>query len=107
MEEDADFVLTGITLCVFLLNQIATGALKSNKKKQKRRLWARKWLQRRNVGRGVASMVFKELEFEDPGSFKNFCRMSSKTFYFLLEKTEPFIKRQDTVLRECIPAKIR
>jgi coproporphyrinogen III oxidase len=72
-----------------------------------RRIWARKWLQRRNENRGISHLVFNELEYEDLASFRNFTRMSVATFHELLSKVAPIIKKQDTVLRETIPAKQR
>lgn len=77
------------------------------KKKKSRIIWARKWLERRNCGRGLSNLVFKELAVEDTKSFKNFTRMSTTTFEILLCKIGPIINRQDTIFRECISAKTR
>jgi hypothetical protein len=72
--------------------------LLQRRKRKVRRIWARKWLQRRNENRGISHLVFNELEYEDPASFKNFTRMSVATFHELLLKVAPIIKKQDTVL---------
>jgi hypothetical protein len=53
--------------------------LLQRRKRKVRRIWARKWLQRRNENRGISHLVFNELE--DPASFKNFTRMSVATFH--------------------------
>ena len=50
---------------------------------------------------------FLELSQEPSGEIENFHRMSLADFHFLLSKVEPIISRQDTHLRETIPAKIR
>lgn len=83
---------------------VAAAIIKRQNKIKRKRLWSRKWLLQRNVGRGAASFVLKELRVEDEKSFKNFTRMSFNTFNNLLRKVGPFIKRQDTHLRESIPA---
>ncbi|XP_068907626.1 putative nuclease HARBI1 [Tenebrio molitor] len=100
-------LLTAAMLCVIVVLNERYKALKNIRKPQRKRLWARKWLQRRNEGKGVSNMVFKELRVEDPASFKNFSRMSAKTFDILLQKIEPFIKREDTIFRESISSRTR
>lgn len=50
---------------------------------------------------------FFELIQEPSGEFENFQRMSLDDFNLLLSKVEPLISKQDTHLREAIPAKIR
>jgi coproporphyrinogen III oxidase len=37
----------------------------------------------RNENRGISHLVFNELEYEDPASFRNFTRMSVATFHEL------------------------
>ena len=48
-----------------------------------------------------------ELVAEPSGQFKNFTRMSLADFEYLLRKLEPIISKEDTQLRDSIPAKIR
>lgn len=48
-----------------------------------------------------------ELIVEPSGQFKKFTRMSLADFEYLLHKLEPIIAKQDTQLRDAIPAKIR
>jgi hypothetical protein len=77
------------------------------KKRSTRRLWSHKWLERRYFGRGLSSLVFEELAVEDKKSFKNFTRMSTRTFDDLLAKVGPKICRQNTTFRECISPRTR
>ncbi|XP_018299908.1 uncharacterized protein, partial [Mycetomoellerius zeteki] len=46
--------------------------------------------------------LFTELLFEDPDRFRRCLRMNSTLFEDLLEKVTPFIKKQDTHLRQSI-----
>lgn len=90
-----------------LLQRKGKYAITQTKIKNSKRMWARKWLQRRNCSRGMTNFIFQEIKYEDPSSFKNFCRMSLNSFNALLQSVEPHIKRQDTVLRESISARSR
>uniref|UniRef100_A0A2S2QRW0 Nuclease HARBI1 n=1 Tax=Sipha flava TaxID=143950 RepID=A0A2S2QRW0_9HEMI len=51
--------------------------------------------------------VFVELLYEPLGEFENFTRMSLSDFEYLLTLISPIISKQDTQLRDSIPAKIR
>jgi len=51
--------------------------------------------------------VFVELLYEPSGEFENFTRMSLSDFEYLLTLISPIISKQDTQLRDSIPAKIR
>jgi len=51
--------------------------------------------------------VFVELLYEPSGEFENFTRMSLSDFEYLLTLISPIISKQDTQLRNSIPAKIR
>ncbi|XP_050528046.1 uncharacterized protein LOC126898138 [Daktulosphaira vitifoliae] len=53
------------------------------------------------------SDMLADLRMEPSGKFENFCRMSSTDFEYLLGKVGPYISRQDTVLRKCIPTQER
>ncbi|CAK1584748.1 unnamed protein product [Parnassius mnemosyne] len=48
-----------------------------------------------------------ELVAEPSGEFKKFTRMSLEDFEYLLNKVSPVIMKQDTQLREAIPARVR
>lgn len=51
--------------------------------------------------------VFVELLYEPSGEFENVTRMSLSDFEYLLTLISPIILKQDTQLRDSIPAKIR
>jgi hypothetical protein len=72
------------------------------KKRSTRRFWTRKWSKRRYFGRGLSSLFFEELAVEDKKSFKNFTKMSIRTFDDLLAKVGPKICRQNITFKECI-----
>ncbi|CAK1578598.1 unnamed protein product [Parnassius mnemosyne] len=61
----------------------------------------------RNRTRHSMEQQFVELIQEPSGEFENFHRMSLTDFNYLLSKVLPLISKQDTHLREAIPAKIR
>lgn len=51
--------------------------------------------------------MLMDLRREPSEKFANFCRMSAEDFQFLLNKIGPKIIREDTNLREAIPAQER
>ncbi|XP_050542002.1 uncharacterized protein LOC126905910 [Daktulosphaira vitifoliae] len=51
--------------------------------------------------------MLADLRMEPSGQFEKFCLMSSTDFEYLLGKVGPYISRQDTVLRRCIPTQER
>lgn len=86
--------------------------MKSSKKKQEkqerrriqRRWWTREWiLRRQHQLRGSLHLAHSELLYEDVESFHLFFRMDPRLFNILLDKVSPFIQKQDTVMRQCIP----
>lgn len=48
-----------------------------------------------------------ELLAEPSGEFENFLRMSLTDFNYLVDKIYPLVAKQDTILRDSIPVKIR
>ncbi|XP_045760625.1 putative nuclease HARBI1 [Maniola jurtina] len=71
-----------------------------------RRIWTRTWILRRTV-LGATNSLFNGLQSEDPKEFKALLRMTVERFETLLENITPYIQRQDTILREAIPAKVK
>jgi hypothetical protein len=67
-----NLLLLLLNLRKLLLKKVAQGDL------------GRKWLDRRYFGRGLSNLLFEELVVEDKESFKNFIRMSTRTFDDLL-----------------------
>ncbi|KAL4098160.1 hypothetical protein QTP88_022810 [Uroleucon formosanum] len=51
--------------------------------------------------------LLRELEEKNPDDYKNYLRMDSKDFQFLLELIGPKIRKQDTVMRAAISAEER
>ncbi|XP_049769195.1 uncharacterized protein LOC126106842 [Schistocerca cancellata] len=72
------------------------------RKRKARRCWVRPWLERRDEGRGIYSLLMKELRPEDPQEFQNFIRMDMACFEKLLSLIENGIRKCDTVMREAI-----
>lgn len=71
------------------------------KKKVKRKIWVREWIQRRSQ-LGFYDNLMQELRMEDPSTYKNFTRIVPTDFDFLVEKLTPLIQRKDTVMRKAI-----
>ncbi|XP_046409283.1 uncharacterized protein LOC124174234 [Ischnura elegans] len=77
--------------------------IQAQRRRNRRRMWSRKWISRRE--NGVMSLLSNELRTEDPESFRNFLRMSELNFNDLLGRVYVKISKKDTVCRQCIPAK--
>jgi hypothetical protein len=92
MNKNDTYTLAVIAMCILVILR-QRQLLSKIKKQKRRRLWARRWLLRRDCGRGISNLLFKELKYEDPASFKNFWRMSSNTFDTLLHNIKPLIRR--------------
>ena len=75
---------------------------KKRRRVKKRACWVKKWISRR-ASLGAYQTLLRELQEEDPFSYRNFLRMDHNTFQELLELVRPFIQRQDTVMRSAIP----
>ncbi|KAJ8728549.1 hypothetical protein PYW07_006245 [Mythimna separata] len=54
-----------------------------------------------------ATDLLCDLTREPSGYFEKFCRMSAADFEYLLNKIGPFIAKQDTNMRKCIPIQER
>ena len=71
------------------------------------RLWARNWLINRST-HGSYARIFRDILYSDgKRDFFHYLKMPKPIFYFLLRKIEPYIKKQDTVMRESICAGAR
>ncbi|KAJ8945781.1 hypothetical protein NQ314_009050 [Rhamnusium bicolor] len=81
------------------------GVMVLREKNGKRKKWSRSWLQRRQQGLGVLSMLDKELIVEDSLAYRNFLRMTNPQFEYLLAAVEIDIKKQDTFMRDAISAR--
>ena len=76
---------------------------RQRRRKDEKRVWTRPWISMRDH-RGAYHCLLKELRLGDKPSYKNFLRMDEPTFEELLHKVEPLITKQDTHLRDSIPA---
>ncbi|XP_046389323.1 uncharacterized protein LOC124158179 [Ischnura elegans] len=83
-----------VAFCVGVVAAVLQG-----RRRNRRRLWSREWLSRRYAA-GSMSLLYRELETEDPESFTNFLRMDNNNFRELLELVSPLISKRDTILRE-------
>ncbi len=73
---------------------------------EKRREWAKDWLQKREDP-NIWSLLYTEVEESDHQKFRNVFRMVPELFNEILAKVRPVIEKQDTQLRQAIPAKLR
>ncbi|KOB77461.1 Uncharacterized protein OBRU01_02546 [Operophtera brumata] len=73
------------------------------KKKKKRSVWVRTWLQRK----GATNSIFKELYDEDPREYKAVMRLTTEQVEILLNLIAPKIQRDDTLMRDAIPARVK
>ncbi|XP_026476217.1 uncharacterized protein LOC113381681 [Ctenocephalides felis] len=80
---------------------------KKEEKERRKRLWSRSWLLRRDQQTTSLNMVFNELDAEDPASFSNYTRMENGIGNDLLEMVTPYIKKEDTVMRQAISQRDR
>ncbi|XP_030758575.1 putative nuclease HARBI1 isoform X2 [Sitophilus oryzae] len=69
--------------------------------RKKRTIWVRKWIQNRSRY-GATNTLLKELREGDEAFYKNFLRLSSNDFDYLLEKITPLIQKKDTFMRKAI-----
>ena len=73
--------------------------MKSSKVQRKHKVWAKPWLRNHEL-----FQLLKELELIDTSSYRNFLRMDSTSFEYLLQKVAPMITYKDTNFRDAIPA---
>ena len=71
-----------------------------------KRIWCKEWLNRREVC-GSHTTILRELQDGYEQDFHNYMRMSVSTFYTLLAKVEPYIRKQDTIMRHSITPEAR
>lgn len=71
----------------------------AKKNKTKRKIWVRKWIQRRPQ-LGQYAKLMQELRDEDVKAFRNFLRLTPKIFREVLQRIEGSITKQDNNYRE-------
>lgn len=78
---------------------------RKNKKLQKR-IWARRWIQRRELD-NTAHRLLQDLKNERADEFSRYFRLSPQQFEILLQKVTPAIEKMDTNMRQSISAETR
>nr|CAI5837488.1 unnamed protein product [Callosobruchus analis] len=73
---------------------------KLKKPKRYRTVWCKNWLRKREQYSHIN--LLNELKFA-PKDWHNYLRMDEETYLKLLSMVTPFIKKQDTVMRQAIP----
>lgn len=81
-------------------------AKRSKRRKRKRSVWVKPWLTRRNVF-GFYDTLMQELRQENIEEYIKFLKMPPMFFDEILQLIEEDIKKQNTILREPIPAKVK
>ena len=71
-----------------------------------RKVWVKPWLTRKNK-LGVDNTLVQEFRLEDEDEYKRFLRMMPDNFNELLKLIETDIQKQNTHLRDGIPAEIK
>ena len=74
---------------------------KRREKKKRKRTWTREWIKNR-PRHGAYHHLINELRLWDQASYRNFLRMDVSSFESLLNLVAPFIRKQDTVMRQSI-----
>lgn len=76
------------------------------RRRVKRKYWVKEWLTKGVVYSHI--QLLQEISItSEQEDYKNFLRMNEETFMKLLEMVEPFLQRQDTVMRNSLPVKER
>ena len=71
--------------------------------KRSHRYWVRDWIKERE-NKNIMETLLAELEREDQECYKNFLRMFVADFRYLLDKIKFAIEKQNTHMRNAIPA---
>ena len=85
--------------CIGLVNEVLY------KKKHKRRIWSKAWLQKRKMYNDIN--LLRELRTSKSIDFENYLRMGPNTFNELLNLVTPYIQTQNTIMRECFSSEKR
>lgn len=89
--------------------QVATecvAQLIREKKKRRRPIWVKNWITRRE-NFGASTCLLKEMRQEDIDGYRNHLRMLPEKFDELLAKVAGNIKKNDTHMRNAIPARTK
>lgn len=97
---DIDMVTSAAIILALTLRR---RRMRSSKIQRKHKVWVKPWLKNRESF-GAYHQLLKELELIDTSSYRNFLRMDSTSFEYLLKKVAPMITYKDTNFRDAIPA---
>lgn len=75
------------------------------KKERKDRIWMKEWYKKRSEY--THERLLNELRLSEPNDFQNFLRLDGESFDELLKMVKPKIEKQNTKLRDAIPASQR
>lgn len=81
--------------------------LERRKRRNRRRLWVRNWIKRREIEDTVHKLIRDLRNEESSDEFRNFFRMSPELFDDLLDKVSPIIIKKDTNFRKAISPETR
>ncbi|KAK4318794.1 hypothetical protein Pmani_010217 [Petrolisthes manimaculis] len=93
LDEDDQYV-AALALTTIILEEEEKEARRAARG-ARRRLWSRKWLQRREEG-GQYKTLVQELALEDQGSYRNWMRVNRSPFHKILDMIQPSISKTDT-----------
>lgn len=85
---------------------LALLAQKRKKQLNQKRLWVRNWIRLRDIEQNAQKLIC-DLRNEGSNTFKQFFRLSSEQFDFLLDLIRPMISKKDTQMRKAISADTR
>lgn len=77
--------------------------LLASQTKRSHKIWVRDWIKQRE-NHNLMNNLLEKLGREDEECYKNFFRMSAADFQYLLSKIKPAIEKQNTLMRNSIPA---
>lgn len=80
--------------------------LSKKKLRKRRRWWVRSWVLRRQA-LGASNRLLRELAEEDPDAYLNHLRMNKEKFDELLTMVSPLIQKENTMMRDALPARVK
>ncbi len=99
--------LTHIALLTEIAEELAEEEAKEAQcQGKKKREWTKSWLKRRNDPESWCQL-YTEVEESDISKFQNVFRLPPDVFNDLLQLVGPIIEKEDTTMRQAIPAKLR
>ncbi len=73
----------------------------ATKRRVKRKYWMKNWLEKRDKYSHIN--LLKDISYTELDDYKNYLRMSEESFNKLLRMVEPYLIREDTVMRKSLP----